>query len=94
MKVKKVKFTLEEAMKTQRGIEVQLYSFFNLGCRCGGGVTTHGRDTVSIVQEAGWDPGHIWTAAENYALSGIRFPDRPARSLHDPYNQSNLYGLP
>jgi hypothetical protein len=65
----------------------------------GGGFTAtprwlyaHERDTVSIVQEAGWDPGQVWTAAENIALSGIRFPDRLARSLRDPCNQSNLYG--
>jgi hypothetical protein len=30
---KKVKFTLEQAMKAQRGIAVYLYSFFNLGAR-------------------------------------------------------------
>jgi len=28
-----VKFTLEEAMKAQRGVQVSLYSFFNLGTR-------------------------------------------------------------
>jgi len=26
-------FTLEQATKTQRGVEVELYSFFNLGAR-------------------------------------------------------------
>jgi len=52
------------------------------------------RDTVSIVQEAGWDLGQVWMAAENIALSGIPFSDCPARSLRDPYNQSNLYGPP
>jgi hypothetical protein len=31
----KVKFTLEQAMKAQRGLEVWLYSFFNLGARWG-----------------------------------------------------------
>ena len=38
VKVKlKVKFTLERAKKAQRGrVEVQLYSFFNLGARWGG----------------------------------------------------------
>ena len=35
---------------------------------------------VRIVQEAGWTPGPVWTGAENLALTGIRFPDRPARS--------------
>jgi len=38
------------------------------------------KDRVSIVQEAGWDPGPVWTGAENLASTGIRFLDRPARS--------------
>jgi hypothetical protein len=29
----KVKITLEHAMNAQRGVEVQLYSFFNLGAK-------------------------------------------------------------
>ena len=33
-----------------------------------------------IVQEAGWAPGPDWTVAENLAPTGIRSPDRPARS--------------
>ena len=37
-------------------------------------------DPVSIVQEAGWAPGPVWTGAENLAPNGIRSPDRPARS--------------
>ena len=32
------------------------------------------------MQEAGWVPGPVWTGAENLALTGIRSPDRPARS--------------
>jgi hypothetical protein len=35
---------------------------------------------VSIVQEAGWIPGPVWTGAENLAPVGIRSPDRPVRS--------------
>ena len=35
---------------------------------------------VSIVQEAGWAPGPVWTGAENLAATGIRSPDRSARS--------------
>jgi hypothetical protein len=31
-------------------------------------------------QEAGWAPGPVWTGAENLAPTGIRSPDRPARS--------------
>ena len=32
------------------------------------------------VQKAGWAPGPFWTGAENLASTGIRSPDRPARS--------------
>ena len=35
---------------------------------------------VPIVQEAGWAPGPVWTVAENLTPTGIRSPDRPARS--------------
>jgi hypothetical protein len=38
------------------------------------------RDPVPILQEAGWAPGPVWMAAENLAPTGIRSPDRPARS--------------
>ena len=38
------------------------------------------KDLVPIVQKAGWAPGLVWTGAENFASSGIRFLDRPARS--------------
>ena len=78
-----MKFTLEQATKTQRG---QLYSFFKLEARCGGwstprhGPFTLGKDTLPIVQEAGWAPGSAWTDAENLVPTGIRSPDRPARS--------------
>jgi hypothetical protein len=41
---------------------------------------TPGNDPVPIVQEAGWAPGSVWTGAENLAPTGIRSPDRPARS--------------
>jgi hypothetical protein len=51
--------------------------------------TPQERDPVPIVQEAGWAPGPVWTAAENLAPTGIRSQDRPARSeslcrLHYP----------
>ena len=39
-----------------------------------------GKDPVPIVQEAGWAPGPVWMGAENLAPTGIRSPDRPARS--------------
>ena len=38
------------------------------------------KDSVPIVQEARWTPGLVWTDAENLASTGIRSPDRPARS--------------
>ena len=41
-----------------------------------------GKDSVLIVQEAGWAPGPVWTGAENLASTGIRSPDRPARSQY------------
>ena len=61
--------------------------FFNLGTRFGWVVSatprplySRVRDQVPIVQEAGWVPGPVWTGAENLAPTGIRSPDRPARS--------------
>ena len=41
---------------------------------------TPSKDPVPIVQEAGWAPGPFWSGAENLAFTGIRSPDRPARS--------------
>ena len=47
---------------------------------------TPGKIPVPNVHEAGWDPGPVWTGAENVALTGIRFSDRPAC-------RQSLYGL-
>jgi hypothetical protein len=41
---------------------------------------TPGKDPVTIVQEAGWAPGPVWTGAENLAPTGIQSLDRPACS--------------
>ena len=41
---------------------------------------TPGKDPILIAQEAGLDPGPVWTGAENLAPTGIRSPDRPVRS--------------
>ena len=38
------------------------------------------KDPLLIVKEAGWAPGPVWMVAENIVRTGIRFPDRPARS--------------
>jgi len=37
------------------------------------------KDPLPIAQEAGWDPGPIWTGVKILALTGIRSPDCPAR---------------
>jgi hypothetical protein len=37
-----------------------------------------GNDPVPITQEAGWDPGPIWTSGKSRP-TGIRSPDCPAR---------------
>jgi hypothetical protein len=48
---------------------------------------TPGKVPVSIVQESGWAPRPVWTGAENLAYTGVRSPDRPARS-HSLYRLS------
>ena len=68
-------------------VELWLYSFFNLGARRGGWSTPRSRllypwerDPVPIVQEIEWATGPVWTSAESLTPTGIRSPDRPARS--------------
>jgi len=59
----KVNFTLEQAMKHQRRIEVWVYSFFSLDARGGAWSTPCssccilGIDQVPIVQKTGWAQG-------------------------------------
>jgi hypothetical protein len=68
------------------GAEVLLYSFSTSALGGGGfsarrpGRFTAGKDSVPIVQEAGWAPGPVWTCAKNLAPTGIRSLDCPARS--------------
>jgi hypothetical protein len=69
------------------GVEVLLYSFFNLGARWGGWFTprpgrfTLGeRNPVPIVQHNGWASGPVWTGAENFPSCGILSKDGPSRS--------------
>jgi hypothetical protein len=38
------------------------------------------RDHVSTVQEAGYAPEPLWAGVEKFASTGIRSPERPARS--------------
>jgi hypothetical protein len=39
-----------------------------------------GDKPVQILQENGWAQGLVWTGANNLATTGIRSPERPARS--------------
>jgi hypothetical protein len=41
---------------------------------------TPGKDPIPIEYETGWASELVWTGAENLAPTGIRSPDRPARS--------------
>jgi len=61
--------------------------FQDLGARKGWAVSstlrplfTPGKDPVPIVQKAGWASGSVWTGGKSRPLTGIRSPDRPARS--------------
>ena len=78
------------ANRASRGIALP---FFDYGTRRGWGVSftprplfTPGKDPVTIVQEAGWASGPVWTGAENLASTGFWSSDRPALS-------QSLYGL-
>jgi hypothetical protein len=39
-----------------------------------------GKHPVTIAQRVGWAPGPIWTVVKILTQTGIRTPDRPARS--------------
>ena len=82
----KVRFTLEQATKAQRGSRrIAVYSFLTSVLDWGGWSTPRpvrfppGNNPVPIAQEAGWTPGPGWTGAENLASTVIRSPDHPAR---------------
>ena len=79
---KRVRFALEQAMKTQRGSEgIALTSALN-----GGGSQHHApaalpsreSETVPVVQNGGWAPWPVWAGVENLASTGTRSPDRPS----------------
>jgi hypothetical protein len=71
--------------------------FFYFGVRMGGWSSpsprrfTHGKDPVPIVQEAGWAPGPVWTCGKISPPTGIRSPDRPARSQSIKLNTVKYY---
>ena len=61
--------------------------FLDHGTRRGWGISvtprllfTPGKDPVPILREAVWALGAVWTGTKNLASTGIRCPDRPARS--------------
>jgi hypothetical protein len=91
--VKNVKCTLLQELRlctgrtAHRGNRGIALLFHDHGTRSGWGVSvtprllfTPGKDPISIVQEAGWVLGPVWTGAEYLAPTGIWSPDRPARS--------------
>ena len=66
-------------MKAQTGRRGIALPFFNLGTRCGWVVSVTPRPLYRRER----DPVRlsvIWTSAENLVPTGIRSPDRPARS--------------
>ena len=92
-KGKKVKCTLVLALRlctgrtAHRGSRGIALLFLDHGTSRGWGVSVTSRppftprkDPVPIVQETGWAPGPVWTGVENLTPTGIRSPDRPARS--------------
>ena len=90
----KVKCTPVQALRlctgrtAHRGSRSIALLFHDHGTRRGWGIKvtprplfTPGKDPVPIVQEHdGWAPGPVWTGAGNFVPTGIRSPDRPARS--------------
>jgi hypothetical protein len=70
----------------QEGLELYPYSFFTSALEAGGwsaprpGRFTSGKHPLPIAQEAGWAPGPVWTCEKSRPPTGIRSPDRPARS--------------
>jgi len=89
----KVKCTLVQALRlctgrtahrASRGIALFVLDY---GTRRGWGVSltsrplfTPGKKAVPILQEDVWLQGAVWAGAENLVPTGIRFPDRLARS--------------
>ena len=83
----KVKRTPVQALRLCTGRTGIALPFHDHGTRRGWVVSgtprslfTPRKDSVPIVQEAGWAPGPVLTGAENLAPTAIQSPDRPARS--------------
>jgi len=83
VKVKWFRYRPGVAQRVGRGIALL---FHDRGTRRGWGVNstprphlTHGKDSVPILQEAGWAAGPIWTGGKSRPHRGLIL-DRPARS--------------
>ena len=84
----KVKLALEQATKAQKGEYRYSYTLSLTSTLDGSGCSTPrprrfnpGKAREPMVCGAGWAPEPVWTGAENFAPpTGIRSPDRPARS--------------
>ena len=80
----KVKVTLEQASKAQRGSEVELYTFFNLGSGWGWVVSATPRSLYHRRPGTHCTGGWGWTDAENLAphRHSIPGPPSPWQSLY------------
>ena len=73
----KVQFTLQQATKVQRVVDIYLYSFFNLGARGFGSSTTRFvlftpvKTQYPFYRRLGGTLGPIWTIAVNLAPQGF-----------------------
>jgi hypothetical protein len=82
----KVRLTLHLPWRHKEGIEVQLYSFLNLGTRWGGWLAPRsGRFNAwitwySLYKLQGGPSGSFWTGAEDLAYKGIWSPACPTFS--------------
>jgi len=92
----RVKFILELAMKAQRGVR-GIAQLFNLGFTLGWVVNAtprplhpSERDLVSILHEAGWAPGRLWTGAENLATP----PGFDPRTVQSVASRRTDYDIP
>ena len=79
---------VKKRVNLRTGLEVQLYSFFNLDARWGGwstsrsGQFTPWKETRHPLYRRLGGPQQVWTKAENISTTRIRWLDRPARSSH------------